>query len=138
MFLITLFFKKCPRVDPSDFNNISIRKASENGHSTTVELLLSDPRVDPSTKDNEAIRKASANGNFDVVKVLLTDPRVDPSTAIRLASKFGNYAIVKLLLVDPRIDPSTAKIRKACKSVYSKVVLAKILFLRWWNTINLI
>jgi hypothetical protein len=63
-------------VDPREWNNYAIRKASENGHINMVVLLLKDPRIDPSDFDNYALRLASENGHFEVVKLLLDDPRV--------------------------------------------------------------
>ena len=97
-------------VDPSVNNNEAIRKASENGHTEVVKVLLADNRVDPSVRDNEAIREASYKDHSEIVKVLLADDRVDPSAdnnkAIRWASYYGHSEVVKVLLADDRVDPS--------------------------------
>ena len=54
--------------DPSEYNNIPIRWASQNGHVEIVEVLLKDARVETSAGDNDAIRLASENGHVEVVK----------------------------------------------------------------------
>jgi hypothetical protein len=63
-------------VDPSDYVNMAIWKASANGHVEVVEVLLSNPRVDPSAKDNEAIRAASKGGHVEVVQLLSQHQKV--------------------------------------------------------------
>ena len=63
-------------VDPSEDNNIAIKRASNDGHLEVVKLLLKDPRVDPSAQDNCAIRWASDDEHLEVVELLLKDPRV--------------------------------------------------------------
>jgi len=97
-------------VDPTLYNNYSIRMASENGHTDVVKLLLQDKRVDPSDDDNWSIIMSSENGHTDIVKLLLQDERVNPTIpnnqSIRMASQFGHIEIVKLLLQDERVDPS--------------------------------
>ena len=81
------------RLDPSDFWNLAIREACENGHLDVVKLLLQDSRVDPSANDNEAVQSAFENGHAEIFKLLLRDPRVDASRivndAIRRAQEKG-------------------------------------------------
>ena len=89
---------KDPRVDPSDDNNNSIRRASKNGHLEIVKLLLQDPRVDPSDGNNYSIKAASENGHIKIVRLLLKDPRVDPSDD-------NNYALEKAYDKSDRRDP---------------------------------
>ncbi len=86
----------------------AIIKASANGHTEIVKLLLDDPRVDPSVLFNEAIMDASANGHTEIVKLLLEDSRVDPSAgnnySIHMASVFKYSDIVRLLLGSNKIN----------------------------------
>jgi Ankyrin repeats (many copies) len=63
-------------------SDMDVQKASEDGQTKMVGLLLSDSRVDPSAENNHAIRKASERGHVEVVRLLLSDPRVDPSADI--------------------------------------------------------
>ncbi len=114
------------RADPSSDNNSAIRKASENGHTKVVKLLLNylaDPYPD--------IQGASADSHTYFEQRLIADKRgettalagnalvllsrrtkysVDPSSknnkAIRMASENGHLESVKLLLEDKRVDPS--------------------------------
>jgi hypothetical protein len=51
-------------------DNHAIKKASENGHTDVVKLLLADPRVDPSAEANYAIRMARQFGHTEVIKLL--------------------------------------------------------------------
>jgi len=65
---------KFSNVDPSAKDNDAIRRASENGHTEVVKLLLADPpfgTANPSAANNLAIRVASEKGHTEVVKMLL-------------------------------------------------------------------
>jgi hypothetical protein len=97
-------------VDPSARDNYAIRKASLEGHTDEVRLLLQDERVDPSDLRNQAIIIASRKGHTEIVRLLLQDGRVDPSDqhnrSIRLASWNGHIEIVRLLLQDERVNPA--------------------------------
>ncbi len=95
------------RADPSIDDNSAIRKASENGHTEIVKLLLADPYPYILIVANQA---ASVDDHTYFEQLLVADKRVDPSSknnkAIRMASKNGNIEVVKLLLADQRVDPS--------------------------------
>ncbi|PRP82353.1 putative ankyrin repeat protein [Planoprotostelium fungivorum] len=97
-------------VNPSAWNNTSIRLAAMEGHTEVIRLLLSHPRVDPSAQDNDAILIAVYNDHTEIVRLLLSHPRVDPSMrnnrAILAAAKNGTPDMVRLLLSHPKVDPS--------------------------------
>ncbi|EPZ31233.1 hypothetical protein ROZALSC1DRAFT_31525 [Rozella allomycis CSF55] len=61
-----------------------IIKASEDGDTEIIEMLINDPRIDPTYKDNFAIRGALLNGHIDVVNTWLKDTRVDPNLCSRI------------------------------------------------------
>lgn len=63
------------KVDPSDYDNMSIVIASGGGHLDIVKMLLSHARqgiVDPCDRDNEAFKYAFGNNKYIVAKELLT------------------------------------------------------------------
>jgi ankyrin repeat protein len=63
-------------VDPSALGNYALIKASKNGHSEVVRVLISDPRVDPSERAQRALKQACKRGHMNVCHVLLTHPCV--------------------------------------------------------------
>ncbi|KAI8910993.1 ankyrin repeat-containing domain protein [Gorgonomyces haynaldii] len=93
--------------DPSKGHNQALKIAAENGHLSTVKLLLSDPRVEPC---DWALVAACDNGHTNVVQFLLRLPQIDPSDCMNMpiqrAAFRGYLDIVHLLLKDPRVDPS--------------------------------
>ncbi|KAJ3381927.1 hypothetical protein HDU80_001663 [Chytriomyces hyalinus] len=90
-----------------------IETATQFGHASLVQQLLSDGRSDPTINDGAPLRKAASSGNAAIVTMLLLDARVHPNPissttkpAIVEAACRGHEQIVKLLLADPRTDPN--------------------------------
>lgn len=87
--------------NPAADDNIAIRLASRDGHTSVVEVLLGDPRVNPSAIKNSAIKLASMYGRTEIVKLLLADPRVrlsDDGYELMQASYNNHYETLKFLL----------------------------------------
>ena len=99
----------CAHIELNAEANYAIRRASQYGHTSLVQLLLQDPRIHPAAMNNYAIIYASQNGHHDVAELLLQDPRVNPAAqdndAIIFASLNGHHDVVELLLRDPRVHP---------------------------------
>ncbi len=114
-----LLKKYLNKIDPSLDNNWAIRKASENGYTSVVKLLLDLPierGVDPSVDNNWAIESASINGFYEIVKLLSelglergVNPSSDNNFTIKHTSANGYTSVVKLLLdlpLERGVDPS--------------------------------
>jgi hypothetical protein len=97
-------------LNPAEYDNLAIRRASRYGHLEVVSRLLEDKRVNPAADTNFAIHNASAFGHASVVNRLLEDKRVNPADrnndAIQIASAHGHLAVVNRLLEDKRVDPA--------------------------------
>jgi hypothetical protein len=63
-------------VDPSEFDNNAIIKASYEGNIDVIKLLLSDLRVDPSDDLNSAISICLDYNHIEAIKLLWKDKRV--------------------------------------------------------------
>lgn len=66
-------------VNPVD---CAIGKASWNGHTKIVEVLLQDQIVDPGWNNYYAFTHASINGHYDVVKLLLENVKDIPTKVV--------------------------------------------------------
>jgi Ankyrin repeats (3 copies)/Ankyrin repeat len=104
--------------DENATGNTVLTRAASNGHTSVVELLLTDPRVDKASIDHAintgwtALMEAAWNGHTSVVELLLADPRVDKAsihhtgnlghTALWYAAARGLVPVAKLLLSDSR------------------------------------
>ena len=104
-------------------------KASKNGHTKIVRLLLANPNINPAADDNHAIRLASLNGHTEIVRLLLGNPNVNPAAydnfAINRASYYGYTEVVRLLLSDERVDPAATNnfaIKWSSFDGYTKIV----------------
>jgi ankyrin repeat protein len=97
---------KNARVDPSLYNNASLKTAAELGLPKIVSLLLK--YVDPSANDSYVFRLVCYYGNEKLVKLFLNDPRVNPSahhnSSIEVAASQGHTSIVKILLKNKKMD----------------------------------
>jgi ankyrin repeat protein len=104
-------------VDPTVFENASIRIASFSGYTKIVELLLQDGRADPTVDDNAPIRNASCNGHTEIVELLLRDGRVDPTAqnnfVLRRACMYSHTKVVEILLQDGRVEATDQAIKNA-------------------------
>jgi ankyrin repeat protein len=91
-----------------------INRASYNGYTEIVKLLLAQPGIDFNKADNNGrtpINYASWNGHTEIAKLLLAQPGIDINkpnntgwTPFNSASYYGYTEIVKLLLAQPGID----------------------------------
>ena len=95
------------KVDLDYDNDYAIKKASSNGHTEIVRILLEhSDKINPATNANYSIRKASSNGHTEIVKMLLQCDNVDPADSdngkyldsLSAASIGGHIEIVKMLL----------------------------------------
>ena len=94
--------------------------AADNGHETTVKLLLAKDGVDLNTKDingRTPLSWAAYNGHEAVVKLLLVKDGVDVNsqdakgrTPLWWAADSGREAVVKLLLAKDSVDPDSKDI----------------------------
>jgi ankyrin repeat protein len=104
-------------VDPTVFENASIRIASFSGYTKIVELLLQDGRADPTVFNHAPIRNASYYGHTEIVELLLQDGRADPTTlnnfALRLACCNGHTKVIEILLQDGRVEATDQAIKNA-------------------------
>ena len=91
--------------DPSDDDNYAIQRASGNGHTDVVKLLLSDKRVDPSADNNTAIQLATKYGHRDVVRLLLEDDRV-----IKKGIELGQKIVIDYIMSERE-----RKIKELCQ-----------------------
>ena len=102
-----------------------IIKASEEGQSEIVQVLLNDKRVDPSCFNNHALILAAGGDHLEVMKLLLADPRVNfDKAAIEYAATKGKLQALKMLFNDPRFkkfDYSNA-IKGAKREKHTEVV----------------
>lgn len=116
-------------VNPAANNNEAIIRASMNGHSEIVRLLLTDGRADPAARNNEAIMWSSARGHREVVRLLLADSRVDPtannSEAIILASIFGKSEVVDALINDSRVRANYSNLPEDVKRIITRKNIRK-------------
>ena len=91
------------RFDPQ----ILFQIACQQGHTSTVRLLLNDPRVDPTADNNIAIGLASEYGHKKIVKLLLKNNKVNPCDndhyALHYAAYYGHTDVLLLLLNDLRV-----------------------------------
>jgi hypothetical protein len=63
-------------IDPTRWDNWSIKEAADHGHLQIVKLLLKDKRVDPSINNNRLIKWAFHHFYLNLVKELLKDKKV--------------------------------------------------------------
>ena len=62
----------CPRVDPSDRNNIAVHSAAQNGHAAVAQLILADPRTALTADDCARVHSFA---HPSVAPLLAADPR---------------------------------------------------------------
>jgi len=102
--LVETFLKtfSLSEIQPSCFNNFSIRKASECGNVKIVSLLLQYPDIDPAADNQYAIRRSCCNGHLSTVKILLSRSEVNISIQnnypIRIAATNSHVEVVRELL----------------------------------------
>ncbi|KAJ3107794.1 hypothetical protein HDU97_003142 [Phlyctochytrium planicorne] len=121
--------------NPAIYNSNPLRKASANGHSDIVAMLLygenpppeppmpfvemepettiKSPNADPASCNDFALRRSCENGHLQCVKWLLStgkcNPAADNSAAFRAACRIGNVRIVEALLqADEGLAKSTS------------------------------
>jgi hypothetical protein len=58
-------------------NNIHFQRASENGHTQIIKLLLNNKRFNPGAFGSKAIEIASKNGRTEIIRLLAEDKRVN-------------------------------------------------------------
>jgi hypothetical protein len=110
-----------PRVDPSSWDNASIRLASRNGHAEIVQMLLEDPRVDPTVRDNEALRRAQDRNHPQVMKVLLNDPRVNPALKAKAIAEAKKNSIQNLKLELKKVNEENSTLKNTVKERQEKL-----------------
>lgn len=98
------FLLNYKKINPSIYDNLAIRCASENGHIEIVKFLLTYSQVDPTIWESFPIYIASVKGYTEIVKILLKDGRSNVTNrnnaSIRWAVYYKHIDIVKLLLLN--------------------------------------
>jgi hypothetical protein len=106
------------RVQMDGWQNLALKFASYNCHTTVLQYLLTCAGVDPAHDDSSAARWCRS---VACLKVLLADGRVDTgarqSELIFSSARDGKEALVELLLKDPHTSPEV----KSNRVLYSAV-----------------
>jgi len=89
-----------PRVDPSEYDNMALTRASELGNVNLVEALMRDERVRPTAASLAAV---CYSGNLELLRFSIADERCDNDAkngALDAAYRMDNIEAVRLLLED--------------------------------------
>lgn len=95
------------------FSNLALRKASFDGLTQTVEVLIQNG-IDVHAINNIALCSSACNGHIDIVKLLIDNGaniHADSEYALINASKNGHYNVVKLLIDKGAIINNNALIK---------------------------
>jgi ankyrin repeat protein len=96
------------------------------GHTTIVEMLVSDKSIDPSIHNNFCLKLAIRQGNKDLVKLLLNDDRVYSfdmgRPSMLLAADNLHFDVVELLLNKRFSQENERSFRIAAENGYTSVI----------------
>jgi ankyrin repeat protein len=116
-------------VNPSANDNDAVIRASANGHSEVVKLLLEDERVDPAARDQEALCAACSISHDEYKsddEAGDSDKNTGPDDcATQERHHKGATEIVRLLLQDYRVDPGVNEnmpLGQACREGHTEIV----------------
>jgi hypothetical protein len=97
------------RVNLTVHNNRGFRYACQNGHRSTVNILLKDDRINPADYNNGAFVWACSNGHTKIVEDLLNDSRIDASIpnndGLRWANQKQHTEIVRMIAEKAKDNP---------------------------------
>ncbi|KNC73428.1 hypothetical protein SARC_14015 [Sphaeroforma arctica JP610] len=93
--------------------NYPLWRASKNGHTDVVRLLLGSDKVNPGDDKSVALRVACEEGHIEIVRMMLAlphtqfvDPGIENGFCLRKAIDNRHSEVVRMLLQDMRVDPS--------------------------------
>lgn len=114
---LKMFIEECG-VDVAVANNLLLRNAAENGHTSAVQYLL-DQGADYTVFNNGPVEDAAKNGHLDVLRVFLkagADINTREGAFLSAAARKGQLDVVTFLLsngADPTLDDQDALVRAA-------------------------